>query len=214
MKIVVMGSPGVGKGTYTQDLVKTLNLVHVSSGDLFRENIDSNTELGKKAQEFIKRGELVPDSITIGMVEERLSRDDVKEQGFILDGFPRTPAQAEALEKVTDLDMVINFKADDEVIISRLSGRIICKSCGRIFHKINIPTKEEGICDECGGEIYQRDDDKPEAVEKRLQGYKDQAQPLLDFYSNKGLLRECTINEEYGKYKEMIQERIMKVINS
>jgi len=213
MKIIVLGSPGVGKGTYTQDLVKILNLIHISTGDLFRENIKNETELGKQAQEFINQGKLVPDQITISMVKERLSKDDCK-NGFILDGFPRTVAQAEALEKITPLDLVLNFKADPETIIARLGGRIICKKCARIYHQKNLIPKQEGICDFCGGELNVRDDDKPEAVEKRLKLYQEQAAPLIDFYKKKNFLREITINEEYGIHKKMIQERILKVINN
>ncbi|MBU0460303.1 MAG: adenylate kinase [Nanoarchaeota archaeon] len=211
MKIVVLGSPGVGKGTYTQDLVKIYNLVHISSGDLFRTNIKNNTELGMKAKEFIDKGELVPDEITIGMVKDKLA--EISGQGFILDGFPRTVPQAEALTEVTDLDLVINFKADEEVIVARLSGRILCRKCGHIYHKINLPTKVEGICDLDSGEIYQRDDDKPEAVRKRLGDYFAQAAPLIAFYQEKNLLKEITVNEDYGQHKEVIQARIKEVLD-
>tara|TARA_Y100000034_G_scaffold134256_1_gene202161 strand:- start:265 stop:912 length:648 start_codon:yes stop_codon:yes gene_type:complete len=210
MRLVVLGSPGVGKGTYTQDLVKMLDLVHISSGDLFRTNLKNNTELGQKAKEYIDRGELVPDEITIGMVKARL--EEVGDKGFILDGFPRTVPQAEALTEVTDLDLAINFKADDEVIVSRLSGRIICRKCGRIYHKVNLPTKEEGVCDLDGGEIYQRDDDLPDAVRKRLADYHAQSAPLIAFYKEKGILREVIVNEDYGSHKELIQKRILDVI--
>src|SRR3989338_1947961 len=172
MKLVVLGSPGVGKGTYTQDLVKIYNLVHVSSGDLFRANIKNNTKLGKRAKAYVDKGELVPDEITIGMVQDRLA-EIAGSPGFIIDGFPRTVPQAEALSKITDLDLVINFKADDKVIVARLGGRIICRKCGRIYHLKNIKPKKKGICDFCGGELYQRDDDKPEAVRKRLADYQD-----------------------------------------
>ncbi|MBI2665326.1 adenylate kinase [Candidatus Woesearchaeota archaeon] len=212
MKIMVMGSPGVGKGTYTQDLVKILGLVHISSGDLFRENIKNSTPLGKKAKEFIDKGQLVPDEITIGMVKDRLSKLDAQEKGFILDGFPRTVPQAEALSTVTTLDKVINFFADREVIVQRISGRIICRKCGRIFHLINLPPKTKGICDACNGDLYQRDDDKPEAVRSRLDAYEKQSAPLLDYYSKQNLIREVVVNEDYGVHKKMIQDRIMKVI--
>jgi len=212
MKLMVLGSPGVGKGTYTQDLVNMLNLIHLSSGDLFRQNMKNNTELGLKAKEYIEKGLLVPDEITIGMVKAKLQ--EIGDQGFILDGFPRTVPQAEALTEVTDLDLAINFVADDEVIVSRLSGRIICRKCGRIYHKVNLPTKEEGICDLDGGEIYQRDDDLPDAVRKRLADYHAQSAPLIAFYQEKGILKEITVNEDYGSHKQLIQDRIMKVIES
>lgn len=214
MKLVVLGSPGVGKGTYTQDLVKILGLVHVSSGELFRQNMKDGTELGKKAEKYVKRGELVPDLVTIGMVKERLDQNDCKKKGFILDGFPRTVLQAEALAKITALDVVIEFRADDGVIVARLSGRIICRKCGQIYHLKNLPPKKKGVCDFCGGEIYQRDDDKPEAVRKRLADYHAQAAPLIAFYKKKGLLKEIIVNEDYGMHKELIQKRILKVIGS
>lgn len=211
MKIVVLGSPGVGKGTYTQDLVKVYDLVHLSSGDLFRENIKNNTTLGKKAKTYIDKGELVPDEITIGMVQDRLSK--IEDNGFILDGFPRTVTQAQALAKVTDLDLVINFKAEDEVIVRRLSGRIICRKCGRIYHLTNLKPKKAGVCDFCGGELYQRDDDKPEAVRKRLADYHAQSAPLIAFYKKNGLLKEIVVNEDYGTHKEILLKRITAVID-
>jgi adenylate kinase len=213
MRIVVLGSPGVGKGTYTQDLVKILCLVHVSTGDLFRENVKNETELGQQAKQFMDQGALVPDEVTIGMVKERLSRDDIQ-QGFILDGFPRTVPQAEALAEITELDLIINFKADDDIIVSRLSGRIICRKCGHIYHKINLPPKQEGVCDIDGGEIYQRDDDKPEAVRARLGAYHEQSAPLIEFYQNKSLLQNVVVNEDYGEHKDEIQKRILNVIES
>lgn len=211
MKIIALGSPGVGKGTYTTALVKVLGIIHISTGDLFRENLNDATKLGLKAKKYIGKGELVPDSITIEMVRERLSRSDVG-NGFILDGFPRTIEQAEALAKMTDIDMVINFKADHKIILQRLSGRLICRGCGQIYHKVHIPSKVKGICDDCSGILYQRDDDKPEAVEKRLQVYEKQTAPLIDYYKNKCLLREITINEDFGKQRKEILDRILAVI--
>ncbi|PIN76361.1 adenylate kinase [Candidatus Woesearchaeota archaeon CG10_big_fil_rev_8_21_14_0_10_36_11] len=211
MKLVVLGSPGVGKGTYTQELVQKYGLLHISSGDLFRENLKNETELGIRAKSFMDAGQLVPDEVTIGMVKERLSRDDANDN-FILDGFPRTIVQAEALGIVTPLDLVINFKADREVIIGRLSGRIICRKSGHIYHLKNIKPQREGICDIDGSELYQRDDDKPEAIEKRLVVYEEQTSPLIDFYKEKGILREITVNEDFGTHKEEIMNRIYKVI--
>ena len=211
MKIVVLGSPGVGKGTYTQDLVLTLKLPHLSTGDLFRQHIKSNTSLGKKAQEYISQGKLVPDEVTIELVKDRLQKADAQ-KGFILDGFPRTIPQAEALQHITALDMVLNFTADKEVIMQHLGGRIICRKCGRIYHKVNIIPQKEGECDLCHGELYQREDDQPKAIEKRLLLYQQQTAPLIEYYKKKGLLQEIKINEEYGKHKAVIQEKIMKVI--
>ena len=211
MKIVVLGSPGVGKGTYTQDLVLQLQVPHISTGNLFREHIKSGTALGKKAQEYISQGKLVPDELTIQLVQHRFHQADAQ-QGFILDGFPRTIAQAQALQKITTVDMVLNFTADKEVIMHRLSGRIICRQCGRIYHRLNLIPQKEGECDFCHGDIYQREDDQPKAVEKRLLLYEQQTAPLIEYYKKKGLLRTIKINEEYGKHKEMIQEKIMNVI--
>ncbi len=213
MKIIVLGSPGVGKGTYTQELVKVLNLTHLSTGDIFREHIKNQTELGKQVESYLSEGKLVPDQLTIELVEERLSQPDCAE-GFILDGFPRTISQAEALDKITTLDLAINFKANQEVIITRLSGRRICKSCKWIYHTRLLKSKIEGKCDHCGGDIIQRPDDTPQAIEKRLAAYEKEAAPLIEYYQNKGILREITINEEFGKYGNIIMERILKVINS
>jgi len=213
MKLVVLGSPGVGKGTYTQDLTKILNVPHISTGALFREHIGKQTELGKKAKEHIDAGQLVPDELTNDLVKERISREDCQ-NGFIFDGYPRNIPQAESFAKITDLDLVINFKADKEVIIERLSGRRTCSSCGWIFHLKNLPPKVEGICDKCGGKLIQRSDEMPEVIEKRLIVYEKETAPLIDYYKEKNLLKEITINEDYGSHKELIQERIMKVINS
>jgi len=211
MKIVVLGSPGVGKGTYTQELVKGLNLIHVSTGDIFREKIKNQTELGKQVESYLSSGGLVPDELVIAVIKERLSREDCV-KGFILDGFPRTVKQAEALGKITSIDLVLNFKADKEVIIDRLGGRRICRSCKWIYHVRNIVPKVEGKCDYCEGELYQRPDDVQEAIDKRLNTYEKETAPLIGYYREKGVLKEITINEEFGKYKDIIMERIMKVI--
>ena len=208
---MVLGSPGVGKGTYTSDLVKKLKLIHISSGDIFRDNIKRETKLGKEVEEFIAEGKLVPDKITIPLMEKRLTEKDCQ-KGFVLDGFPRNVSQAEAMEKLDPLDLVLNFKANHEVIMGRLGGRIICRQCSHIFHLINLPPKKKGVCDACGGELYQRDDDKPEAIEKRLKLYEDQTLPLIKFYSEKGLLKEVLVNEDYSTHKKVIQAKIMKAI--
>ncbi len=213
MKLIVLGSPGVGKGTYTQELVKELDLVHISSGDLFRENIQNRTTLGIDAEKHINAGKLVPDNLTIAMVEKRLKQSDCA-KGYILDGFPRTVPQAEALEKITAVDMVLNFKADRRVIIDRLSGRRICKECKWIYHITNLPQKKAGFCDRCNGEVIQRSDDNPTAINKRLDVYQKETAPLIEFYQKRKLLREIVVNEEFGKFGEVILERIRKVINS
>jgi len=170
------------------------------------------TELSKKAKEYIAAGQLVPDKITIGMVKERLSREDCNEKGFYLDGFPRTIAQAEALAGFSEVDMVVNFKANPEIIIQRLSGRRICRDCGSIFHVQNVRPKVDGVCDHCEGELYQRDDDQPEAIKERLQVYEEQTAPLIDYYQEKGLLKEVHVNEDFGTHKELILGRIYGVI--
>ena len=167
MKIIALGSPGVGKGTYAAEITKKYNVLSISTGDLFRENIKNETELGKKAKEIIDSGKLVPDEVTIGMMKERLGREDTP-NGFILDGFPRTIPQAEALSEFSEIDLVLNFKADKEVIMQRLTGRRTCSNCAAIFHVVNIPPKQEGVCDKCGGKLVQRSDELPEVIEERL----------------------------------------------
>ncbi len=213
MKIIVLGSPGVGKGTYTQELVKELGLAHISSGDLFRDNIKNRTSLGIEAEKYINAGKLVPDDITIAMVEKRLKQKDCA-KGYILDGFPRTVPQAEALDQITLIDMVLNFKADRGVIIDRLSGRRICKECKWIYHLRNLPQKKAGFCDKCNGEVIQRSDDNSVAINKRLDVYETETAQLINFYQKRKLLREIVVNEEFGKFGEIIMERIRKVIHS
>ncbi len=193
MKIVFLGSPGVGKGTYTAKVVEKYGLIHISTGDIFRENIKGNTELGVEAKSYLDSGALVPDQVTINMVKDRLSKPDI-EKGYILDGFPRTIPQANALGEFEKVDLVINFVADEKIILQRLGGRRICKQCGAVFHVTNIPPKQEGICDKCNGELYQRDDDKEEAIKERLKVYNEQTQPLVEYYSEKGLLKTVDAN--------------------
>jgi adenylate kinase len=187
--IVMLGPPGVGKGTQAKILAEKTGLAHISSGDLFRENIKNQTELGKLAQSIIKKGELVPDDVTIAMIRERLSRPDCT-AGAILDGFPRTPPQADALKLMLaefdgDVDFVPFVNADKEVLVKRLSGRRTCRAHGHIFHATFNPPKVDGVCDLDGSELYQRDDDKPETVTRRIQVYMDQTSPLISYY------REC-----------------------
>lgn len=208
MKIILLGSPGVGKGTYAAAMKTKLNIPHISTGDLFRENIKSQTELGKKAEEYVNKGDLVPDEITIGMLKQRIKG----EKGFLLDGFPRTIPQADALSQITGIDVVINFVADDEVIIQRLSGRRICRKCGAIFHTKNIIPKKEGVCDKCQGELYQRDDDKPEKIKERLKVYQEKTEPLINYYQEKGLLKTVKVNEDFSTHSKEILERIFKAI--
>lgn len=187
-----MGLPGAGKGTQAEQIVEKYNIPHISTGDMFRAAMKNNTELGKKAKSFMDNGDLVPDEVTNGIVRERLAEDDAK-NGFLLDGFPRTVEQAEELENIlndlgTELDAVINIEVDKDVLMKRLTGRWICRTCGKTYHEIYNPSKVPGKCDLDGGELYQRDDDKKETVEKRLNVNMKQTKPLLDFYSEKGKL--------------------------
>ncbi|EAC4664085.1 adenylate kinase [Listeria monocytogenes] len=192
MKLVLMGLPGAGKGTQAEQIVEKYNIPHISTGDMFRAAMKNNTELGRKAKSFMDNGNLVPDEVTNGIVRERLSEDDAKD-GFLLDGFPRTVEQAQELENIlsdlgTELDAVINIDVEKDVLMKRLTGRWICRTCGKTYHEIYNPPKVAGKCDLDGGELYQRDDDKKETVEKRLNVNMKQTKPLLDFYSEKGKL--------------------------
>jgi adenylate kinase len=192
--IVMLGPPGVGKGTQAKILAEKTGLVHVSSGDLFRENIKNQTELGQLAQSYMNKGELVPDDVTIAMVRERLSRQDCQ-AGAILDGFPRTPAQADALKQMLaefggDVDYVPFISADDEVLVTRLSGRWTCRANGHVFHTLFNPPQQPGVCDLDGSELYQRDDDKAETMTRRIQVYMQQTAPLIRYYREAGKLVE------------------------
>jgi len=185
MKIVFLGPPGVGKGTIADMiLAKHPEITKLSTGDLFRENIQQGTPLGKKAQEYMNQGKLVPDELVIDMVKDKISGMD----NFILDGFPRTVPQAESLGQIANIDKVINFIAKEEIILQRLGGRRTCPNCKAIFHVVNMPTKKEGICDNCGANIIQRDDDKEEAIKKRLVVYDQQTKPLINYYKEKNML--------------------------
>ena len=186
-----MGPPGAGKGTLAKQLI-SFGLVHISTGDMFREAIKEGTELGKLAKSFIDDGHLVPDDVTIGIVKERLSKPDC-ENGFLLDGFPRTLPQAEALEKLSKeinrpIEVVINLDCNEEELIKRVSGRRVCKNCGAPYHIVNMKPNKDGICDICGGPLYQRADDNEEAMKVRLQHYVSQTRPLLDFYAKQNKL--------------------------
>lgn len=192
--LVLLGPPGVGKGTQAKILSERTGLAHISSGDLFRENLKNQTELGKLAQTYMSRGELVPDDVTIAMIRERLSRPDCK-AGAILDGFPRTPAQAEALETMLKefngcVDAVPFITAGEDVLVERLSGRWTCRANGHIFNEKTNPPKTPGICDFDGSELYQRDDDKAETVKRRIRVYLEQTSPLVDYYRRHGKLLE------------------------
>ena len=189
--IILMGPPGAGKGTLAKQLI-SLGYVHISTGDMFREAIKAGTALGKLADSYIKHGDLVPDQVTIGLVKERLSQDDCA-NGFLLDGFPRTLPQAEALEELTKeiarpIDAVINLDCEQKELVRRISGRRVCKNCGAPYHIDTMKPKVEGVCDICGGPLYQRNDDNEEALKVRLNHYVNETKPLLDFYQTRGLL--------------------------
>ena len=188
LRTVLLGPPGAGKGTQATRIVEKYNVPHISTGDIFRENIKNGTELGKKAQGYMNKGELVPDDLVIEIATTRLLADDCRE-GFLLDGFPRTVYQAEKLDEFLkahdlELDVVIDIEVAKEELITRLTGRRVCKSCGASYHVVNIPPKEEGICDSCGGELFQRADDTVETVNNRIEVYNEQTMPLVDYYKN------------------------------
>ena len=194
MNIVLLGAPGAGKGTQAQKLVEEFGVAHISTGDLLRAAVKAGTKLGVKAKSYMDNGQLVPDAVTVGIVKERLAKDDCK-KGFILDGFPRTTSQAVSLDAILrdlgiKLDGVINIAVPDEELIKRTTGRQICRSCGATYHVTFKPSKVKNVCDKCGGELYQRDDDKVETVKKRLSVYAAQTKPLIDYYKNSNLYIE------------------------
>jgi adenylate kinase len=203
VNLVLMGLPGAGKGTQAEKIVDKYGIPHISTGDMFRAAIKEGTELGLQAKSFMDQGALVPDEVTIGIVRERLGKDDCA-KGFLLDGFPRTVAQAEALEEITSsldrkINYVINIDVDETILMERLTGRRICKSCGSTYHLVFNPPAKDGVCDRCGGELYQRADDNAETVENRLQVNIAQTKPLLDFYETKGYLRNINGQQDINK---------------
>jgi len=194
MKIIMLGAPGAGKGTQAKMIADKYGIPHISTGDIFRANIKNGTELGKKAKTYMDQGLLVPDELVVDLVADRIVKEDCV-KGFVLDGFPRTIPQAEALDVAltklgAKIDYAINVEVPDENIVTRMSGRRACVACGATYHLVHIPTKVEGICDRCGAELILRDDDKPETVMKRLAVYHEQTQPLIDYYTKQGALVE------------------------
>lgn len=192
MKIIMLGAPGAGKGTQAKKISAKYDIPHISTGDIFRANIKNGTELGKKAKSYMDQGLLVPDELTVDLVMDRIQKEDCK-NGYILDGFPRTIPQAEALDQALKalgekLDYAIEVDVPDENIVKRMAGRRACVHCGATYHILHAPTKVENICDACGGDLILRDDDKPETVTKRLTVYHDQTKPLIDYYKEEGIL--------------------------
>lgn len=212
-----MGLPGAGKGTQAEKIVEKYNIPHISTGDMFRTAIKEGTELGIQAKSFMDNGALVPDEVTIGIVRERLAKDDCK-KGFLLDGFPRTVAQAEALETIlSDFDrqinFVINIDVDKDILMERLTGRRICKSCGATYHLVFNPPAKEDTCNRCGGELYQRADDNAETVQNRLDVNLKQTQPLLDFYGEKGYLQNINGQQDINKVFEDVDTLLSGLFN-
>ncbi len=199
MRVVLIGAPGAGKGTQADEMSKRLDVPHVSTGDIFRAAIKAGTDMGKVAEQYISKGHLVPDEITLGIIEDRLKKDDCK-NGFILDGFPRTIAQAEGLadylaDEGNMLDAVISINVDMDSLLDRLAGRRVCKKCGASYHLKYNPPLQEGVCDVCGGELYQRKDDAKETIEKRLDVHLKSTKPLIDYYGKRNLLHEVNGNQ-------------------
>lgn len=214
MKIVMLGAPGAGKGTQAKLIAEKYHIPHISTGDIFRANIKNNTELGKKAKSYMDQGLLVPDELTCDLVVDRISQEDAAD-GYILDGFPRTIPQAEALTAALAargeaIDFALDVEVPDENIVSRMSGRRACLGCGATYHLIYAAPAVEGICDKCGKELILRDDDKPETVSKRLDVYHAQTQPLIDYYKNAGVLHEldgtAEIEEIFASIQELLGE--------
>ena len=189
MKMILLGAPGAGKGTQAERLCKVLNIPTISTGNILRAAVKNGTPTGLKAKAFMDAGKLVPDEVIIGIITERLAEDDCK-NGYILDGVPRTIAQAEAMEKAgINFDAVVSIEVADEVIMERMSGRRVCESCGASYHLVAVPPKVAGVCDSCGGKLVQRKDDAPETVKDRLEVYHKETEPLKDFYAQRGLLK-------------------------
>ncbi|MBQ0040992.1 MAG: adenylate kinase [Clostridiales bacterium] len=210
MRAVLLGPPGAGKGTQAVKLVEKYGVPQISTGDIFRANIKQGTELGKKAQEYMNKGELVPDSLVVDLVKDRLQQDDCK-NGYLLDGFPRTIFQAEELDKFLaeqghKLDAVINFQVGHDTLIERLTGRRICKKCGAGYHIVGMPPKVEGICDKCGGELEQRKDDTVETAENRIVVYNESTKPLIEYYEKSGALKNFNAEQDHMVvFKEIVE---------
>ncbi|MEM1514579.1 MAG: adenylate kinase [Candidatus Bathyarchaeia archaeon] len=215
MRIIIFGPPGSGKGTYASRLMSALGVPHISTGDLVREEIRERTEIGLIIKQYVERGELVPDETIIDLLLKRLQKTDAK-RGFILDGFPRTISQAKFLEENFKVDLVINLVVPDEIIVQRLSNRLICKQCGAIYNRLTLKPKIDEICDVCGGELYQRDDDKPEVIRERLKVYRTNTEPLIKYYRERGILRDIYCKDLMIPPDVIVREilEIIKGLNS
>lgn len=205
MKIIFLGPPGAGKGTQAERICEKFGIAHISTGDILRKELKEKTELGQQAQSYIDQGKLVPDEVIINIVEQRLKQDDCK-KGFLLDGFPRTLPQAEAIDGRIDIDCAINLDAPEKLLIERICGRRVCRDCGATYHVSRI--KEGDSCVKCGGELYQRNDDKPETVENRLKVYAEQTQPLIDYYDAKGILKTVDSSRDL----HVVNAEIVKIL--
>ncbi len=213
MRIVLLGAPGAGKGTQAKQLAKKLGMPHISSGDILRQNVAKVTDLGKEAKDYMNKGLLVPDELVTKMLSDRFSQPDVK-NGFILDGYPRNLNQAKVLDGILakvnlKIDLVFDLDCSEPVIIQRLSGRLVCRKCQANFHKINMPSKKEGVCDNCGGELYQRPDDNVETIKKRLMVYKEEAAGLIKYYENKKLVRRVKADGQ----AEIVLEEMARLVS-
>jgi adenylate kinase len=207
MNLIFLGPPAVGKGTHAGLVSSKFSIPKISTGDILREEVGRKTDLGLKAKKYMDKGLLVPDDLVIYILKKRLEQADCK-KGFVLDGFPRTLGQAKALDKITHIDLVLNFVASRETLMERMTGRLTCIKCEAIYHIKNIVPKKPGICDYCGGELYQRDDQKPEVVEKRLKVYEHQTKPLIDYYRKRGILVDVNVEGSV----EVVSKRVLDVL--
>jgi adenylate kinase len=210
-KIIIFGAPGAGKGTFSGQIKEIQpEINHISTGDILRENLKNRTPLGLKAKEYMEKGELVPDNIVIDMIKDKLNKDDVKNNGFILDGFPRTLTQAKALSEITKIDLVVLLKVPEDIIIKRILGRYSCPNCGAIYNKFFMKPKKEGVCDDCGEKIEftQRSDDTEETLKNRLEVFKENTEPLVKYYKEKGIVKEIDYTEK------LPQKKVKKLIKN